>query len=562
MVLFFSFFLSFVYSSPYETTVTANRMLKNPTTSQVVVIDQQNLKSYQTLDQALMSVPELNINRSGSMGSQTSLSFRGQKLSHVLFLIDGIPVNDPSTVDKQFNPAFLDLKSIERIEIIKGAQAVLYGSQSIAGVINIITKRGGQDNISVNQDVGSYQTFKTQVAKTNEDYFLAFESDSSDGFSHLKDGDESDGYENTILNFNYYTPQTQFLLKSGNSTNEEDGGGLDNDDYTKTIFDVMFLKFKFLFSFGTINWQPSYYAQRRRTFADHDVYHFTGRTWRNDLFYHAKISSWAWIVGTTYEMEGFIADEFNKTNTTNAYYTSLNYDKNKNLFELGFRQDIHQWAGQVSTYQAGVGRRFSNAKLSFSQKTAFKSPTLYQLYAEKTPYGSVGNEDLKAEKAKSYELNFEKNHLRSSLYLIEQEDLIGFDPDEGFLNHQKSTTRGFDLFKVYHYEFVELGLGATYLWWNQDSKIQKQPQQKYNAYSLYKLNDQYHVSLNGVWIGKKEDQGHDIKSYDLWDISFTRILSSGSVQLACQNIFNRDYVEVYGFNTQGQIFNLNFQWYF
>jgi vitamin B12 transporter len=551
-----------LWASPYETTVSANRMLKNPTTSQVIVIDQNKIKNYQTLDQVLLTIPELNMNRTGALGSQTSLSFRGQKLSHVLFLIDGIPVNDPSTVDRQFNPAFLDLKSIERIEIIKGAQSVLYGSQSIAGVINLITKRGGRDEITVDQDVGSYQTFRSQVAKTNEHYFVSFEADSSDGFSHLKDGEEKDGYENSILNFNYYKPNFQFLLKSGNSTNEEDGGEIDNDDYTKTIFDVMFFKFKFNFAHGSLNWQPSYYAQRRRTFAGSDVYHFTGRTWRNDLFYHTQIKSISMIVGTTYELEGFVADSFNQSNITNSFYTSFNYDKNKNLADLGVRQDQHQWAGDVVTYQLGIGRRISTSKLSLAQKTAFKAPTLYQLYAQETPSGKVGNENLEAEKAKSYELNFEKQNLRSSLYIIEQEDLIGFNEDKGFENFQKTTTRGFDLFKNYQYEFMEVGFGGTILWWNKESQIKKQPQQKYNFMTTYKFNDRYHLNLTGTWIGKKEDQGHDIKAYDLWDVSLTRNFTQGSIQLAFNNIFNREYVESYGFNTPGQNFNLNFRWAF
>ena len=77
--------------------------------------------------ESLRSLPGVFINQTGGPGSQASLYLRGSEVRHVLVLIDGVKVNDPSNPDKQFNAANLTNLDIERVEVIKGAQTVLYG---------------------------------------------------------------------------------------------------------------------------------------------------------------------------------------------------------------------------------------------------------------------------------------------------------------------------------------------------------------------------------------------------------------------------------------------------
>ena len=82
------------------------------------------------------------VSHSGVAGSQTQVRVRGSEANHVLVLIDGVRANDPATGD-EFRWEFLTTANIERIEIVRGPQSALWGSDAVAGVVHIITRSGG-----------------------------------------------------------------------------------------------------------------------------------------------------------------------------------------------------------------------------------------------------------------------------------------------------------------------------------------------------------------------------------------------------------------------------------
>lgn len=145
-----------------EIVVTATR---SPTSisdsgSAISVISSEEIvrSSPKDISDVLRSVPGLDVNTTGGMGSVTSVRIRGADVSNTMVMIDGIRVNDPSNTSGSFDFASIVPTDIERIEVLRGPQSALYGSDASGGVINIITRRGtgGKPRISVSGEGGSY----------------------------------------------------------------------------------------------------------------------------------------------------------------------------------------------------------------------------------------------------------------------------------------------------------------------------------------------------------------------------------------------------------------------
>lgn len=148
----------------------SNSVVVSPTTqptpsdqsaSSVTVITAADIESQQlrTVPDVLATVPGLNVVQTGGPGSQTSVFIRGTNSNHVKVLIDGIDVSDPSNPNGSFDFGQLLTGDIERIEVLRGPQSGLYGSDAIGGVISITTKSGnGPPKITLSTEGGSFGT--------------------------------------------------------------------------------------------------------------------------------------------------------------------------------------------------------------------------------------------------------------------------------------------------------------------------------------------------------------------------------------------------------------------
>jgi vitamin B12 transporter len=130
--------------------------------SSVTVITADDLRREQqrTVPDVLRTVPGLNVVQTGSAGGQTAVFMRGTNSNHVKVIVDGIDIGDPSTPNGAFDFAHLLTGDVERIEILRGPQSGLYGSDAIGGVISITTKKGeGPPKATASLEGGSFGTF-------------------------------------------------------------------------------------------------------------------------------------------------------------------------------------------------------------------------------------------------------------------------------------------------------------------------------------------------------------------------------------------------------------------
>jgi vitamin B12 transporter len=131
----------------------------------VSVVNGEDFQTYHypTVDEALRSVPGVEIRRSGAYGKTTSVTIRGANANQVQVLVDGLRVKSPTLGQVDLSDISPDL--IERIEVIRGAQSTIYGADAIGGVINIITRKGkgGPFQATVQQEVGNYDTLVSRA---------------------------------------------------------------------------------------------------------------------------------------------------------------------------------------------------------------------------------------------------------------------------------------------------------------------------------------------------------------------------------------------------------------
>jgi len=179
-----------------------------------------------TLTDALATVPGLRVSQSGGPGGNASVFIRGTNSDAVLVLRDGMPINDSADSSGAFNFGVDTLADVERIEIVRGPMAALYGSGAIGGVINIITLRGHRPGVHLSTDLaGGYpEQIRASAALTGTDagfdYALVAQSESQQGFDTTPQRmsiytGTPDGYRDHLATLNLgYTPipGTRFSL--------------------------------------------------------------------------------------------------------------------------------------------------------------------------------------------------------------------------------------------------------------------------------------------------------------------------------------------------------------
>lgn len=625
------FFMAAVFFSSYawaqsdstaksldEVIVTANRLQQKQTqTGKVVsVITKEALELSQgkTVAQVLNEQAGITINGAlNNAGSVQTVYMRGANSGRVLVLMDGIPVGDPSFISNEFDLNFFSVNDVERIEIARGAQSTLYGSDAVAGVINIITVKQNVKkpfNLKSTLSAGNLKTFRGNVQLYGKEgkltYQTRFSTINTGGFSSAYDSTgnkefDRDGYNGMITNASIqYQAAEQlsfrsFIQHSSYKSDVDAGAFTDDKDYT--INNRNFTTgFGFHFKNDAVAVTGNYqYSENKRKFLNDSgnisgfskylIDDYFSKSQLAELFATVKISKYFTLLhGADYRFGSYNSNYLSissfgpfRTNfadtsvSQSSLYGSLLYasaDKKLNL-ELGGRLNVHSRYGSNYTYTFNPSYSFSDHFRVFgSISTGFKAPGLYQLYSD------FGEKNLKPEESKNYELGvqqkYEKLNHRLVYFYREIENGIDFDNiNYVYFNNPSQIVRGLE----YEAGIVlnkEFKLSSNYTYINgsdftqsrisfQDTSynyLLRRPMHSANVTLTYSCKEKFSASFNSRFVSERFDvtgyQKPDVslKGYFLFNIyADYKATDYLKLFLDVQNITSTKFFDLRGFSS-------------
>jgi vitamin B12 transporter len=438
------------------TTVTANRLSTEPNkvASSVTIVDRDAIERSGAVfvSDLLHSVPGVQVARSGGAGQKTSIFLRGAKSEHVLVLVDGIKINDPMTPGRGIDLGALTTENLERIEIVRGPQSTLHGSDAIGGVINIITKCGkGKPTFFVSGEIGSHRTHREQagVSGSTKDERLDYSLHLSRTATHAESAaakwhgnDERDHFRSRAVSARLGLAATENLDLALYVWHGVSRAGIDNDagpggDDPNHVARAEWWQARLAGTLMTCDdkWEQtlgvSFTDMRRDIDNDPDAAHpddsvesrFDSRLvkfdWQHNIFlvdredYLNTLS-----VGIETEKE-YGSSSYSSTSQWGPYSTAFaertarntgvyvqdRIELHKSFFAtVGLRRDDHENFGSHTTWRVApmyvVPSTQTRVRATYG--TGFKSPSLFQLYSDS------GNPDLNPEESKSWDAGVEQ----------------------------------------------------------------------------------------------------------------------------------------------------------
>lgn len=601
-----------------EVIVTSNKFpQKQSTTGKVIAVinkDQLEKSNGKSLTTLLNEQAGITVNGSlNNAGTNQSVYMRGAATGRTLILIDGIPVYDPSLINNEFDLNLIAIEELERIEICRGAQSTLYGSDAVAGVINLITqKKDLKQPLYFKGSLGlnRYRTLKSSAQAYGKlgklRYSARYSRLSSDGFSAAKDslggqGFDQDRYRGDVVNLalQYQAAPAigvrSFWQQSKYRNAIDAGIFADEKDYfiknKNTIAGAGFLYHKDNVRI-TGNYQYSdIYRNYRNDSADVPGFSkfstddYYGRTQFVELFANIGVGHGISLLqGADYRFSsmnnqffslssfGPFQSEFSDTVQSqaslfvSAVYNSVNERLN---IELGARLNVHSRYGNNSTYTFNPSYSFGRGWRIFgSLATGFKAPSLYQLY------GQYGDYNLKPETSKNYEIGLQQQQQQLSNRLVYFFRDIRNGLDFDYINYQYFNFLRQEVSGLEYEGSLKLAMGFSvdlnYTWLKAKEKTQsrisfadtsyrhllRRPEHQANLRLGYQINKALYVSLSGKYVSSRFDMG-GYQQADIRLAPYTILNAYAAYQLIrqlkvyadIQNLTDKRFMDIYGFNS-------------
>lgn len=524
----------------------------------------------------LSTLPGISITQSGAPGQQSAIFIRGSEARHVLVIVDGVRMNDPSNTEKFFNASLLNLSDIEKIEVLKGSQSLLYGSEAIAGVINIVTKKGGTKNW-----VSATSGFSRGLALDNTLLFdkglfhINAYHEESEGVSAATSGDEKDGFENkgVTINGSYafskrwegdwtYKVLDQFVETDGIDSNDVPVDAL--GDYSKSVQQIFSLKLKRRGEEWDFDYLIAGNLIGRNNKVSGEVYNFNAIEASNELHWTKKTSTSNFLLGLENDSESFEQSGLDRkfAGLTSAVFIGDNFF-GKWSAHYGIRAAYHTQYEEAFSPAIGISKRIGERTVGINYQRGFKSPTLYQLYGPDLGSFKVGNTDLDPETSDYIELSSKEENLELSLFYNKIDDFIQYDSSSGYINSSWIQTLGGELsfFRSLGKHTLKAGIFLAQYELSEGEKALRKPSEKATLNYNYQLGASETLSATYMWRGASFDNVNGeldvLEAFDTVDISYlVKDADRAQARIFIENVFNKTYETAYGYSNQPITFGL------
>jgi vitamin B12 transporter len=406
----------------------------------VVTADEIAERQMQSLPDLLKEVPGLNVVQTGGPGGQTSVFMRGTNSNHTKVLVDGIDVGDPSSPAGTFDFGPFLLQDVQKVEILRGPQSGLYGSDAIGGVINIITKSGsGPAQFSARAEAGSFDTFnqsgsvsgsldRFHYAATVEHLhsgatpvtpldLLAPGERRIDDYADNLTGSTKLGFEVTDqFDLGLVARYTDSHLRL--TGENENNFPADFPDSTQSANDTRQYYTRatgHLTSFGGALEQTLGFAysdvKSFETGPDSPESDFFGERVKIDWQGNIRLAAEEKLVLGAEHQRDEMTVPISASTTIDSGYAELQSSLAGSFFNaVSVRYDDNDRFGGKVTYRVAPAYLFvdTGTKLKASVGTGFKAPTLSQMFQNFPDFNFFGNPNLEPESSLGYDLGFEQ----------------------------------------------------------------------------------------------------------------------------------------------------------